>query len=121
MTSRTLIFSLVASFFCLSFVHGLDEDTILDVEMKNNTTKNFWACPEYGLDIPGDIITYYDHIYSWQECGRICHEHKTCVFWTWNINRRPSGATSRCYLQNSDLNARTYSGTIVGAESCYSC
>merc|ERR1719341_1914159 len=81
-----------------------------------NKSSTDWACPEYGLDFHLYDITHYDNINSWQECGRICHEHKTCSHWSWD-HPRSDRSSKKCHLKNGDGDARKDGSFISGQES----
>merc|ERR1712037_353809 len=84
-----------------------------------NKSSTSWACPEYGLDFYSSPITVYSNILSWQECGRLCHVHKTCSHWTWGHPR--SNEPKRCGLKSGDGGAANNGNYISGEESCYTC
>merc|ERR1719500_242551 len=86
-----------------------------------NMSSTYWACPEYGLGYYGFDITQYENIDSWQECGRICHEHKTCSHWTWAHPRSELPHPKRCWLKSGDGGAGSDGSKVSGAESCYTC
>merc|ERR1719350_2613593 len=88
-----------------------------------NKSSTSWACPEYRVDFNpgvGNDITYYDNIPSWQECGRLCHVHKTCNNWVW-APPRAEDIHMRCWLKAGDGNAVINGNRIGGDESCYTC
>merc|ERR1712010_85356 len=85
-----------------------------------NKSSTSWACPEYALDLSGHDITQYENIPSWQECGRLCHVHKTCSHWTWN-HPRSTYVPWRCLLKSGDGGSYNNGNGISGAESCYTC
>ena len=45
--------------------------------------------PLYGRylkDVPDtNIISNVLNVFTWEECGNICHEHQDCQMWTWNV------------------------------------
>merc|ERR1712226_492651 len=88
-----------------------------------NKSSTSWACPEYGWDFVGADITAYADIMSWQECGRICHEHKTCSHWTWTIPNypRPENERNVCLLKNGEGSGHFSGAGISGQEWCVSC
>merc|ERR1711934_125894 len=85
-----------------------------------NKSSHSWACPEYVLAFKGNDITYYDNIPSWQECGRLCHVHKTCSHWEW-MHTRSTYHAWRCLLKSGDGGAAHDSNSMSGEESCYTC
>merc|ERR1719278_948947 len=78
-----------------------------------NKSSTSWACPEYALGFNGFDITYNDNIPSWQECGRLCHVHKTCSHWEWN-HPRSHYVPRRCWLKTGDGGAGYFVDTISG-------
>ena len=55
--------------------------------------------PLYGRRIDEKYMVEEHHnVYSWQDCGRACHEHKTCLSWTWNtpVNEQHDGVGHIC-------------------------
>merc|ERR1711934_646424 len=85
----------------------------------SNKSSAYWACPEYSLAFHGNDITQYQNIHSWQECGRLCHVHKTCSHWTWDHAR--SDHPNKCWLKSGDGGAANDGYNISGQESCYTC
>jgi len=83
-----------------------------------NKSSTYWACPEYGFNFGGYDITHYDNIHSWQECGALCHAHKTCTHWVWNYPRSSYGPWT-CWMKSGDGGAENNGGFISGEESCY--
>merc|ERR1711973_157794 len=68
-----------------------------------NKSSTSWQCPEYAYNFNGNDITVYQGISTWQECGDLCHKHKACSHWTWNVPRASSHhAPYLCYLKYSD-------------------
>merc|ERR1719350_791671 len=78
-----------------------------------NKSSNSWACPEYGLVFNNIGITLYDNIPSWQECGRLCHVHKTCSHWSWSYPRS-TYYPRRCWLKGSEAGAENDGDFISG-------
>merc|ERR1712126_41091 len=110
-TSRMIFTAvlLLASFFLAS-----------TTSLASNKSSTSWACPEYGLDFHGSDITHYENIHSWQECGRLCHVHKTCSHWKWD-HPRSTYRPRRCFLKSGDGGATNNGNGISGEESCYTC
>jgi len=76
------------------------------------------ACVEYNTDYLGNDIEHYSNVWTWEQCGKICHAHKTCNYWTW-IPKGDRGDSFYCYLKSSNSGIRHSVEALSGHESCY--
>ena len=101
MKRMLLLFAVVASL--ISYCYGKGE-----------------CMPQYGRYMPADyFIEKHDAVYSWEACGQLCHQHKTCLTWSWNVPLN-DGAHNYCNLYNSypDVSVQN-ADWITGPETCY--
>jgi len=73
-------------------------------------------CPLYGIDYQGYDIDSIREIFSWEECGYLCHITSGCNYWTWgkdgvNINT--------CFLKSDNAGIENQDNVISGSKDCY--
>ena len=79
--------------------------------------------PMYGRyvkDVPDRfIIRNILNVFTWEECGNLCHEHQDCLMWTWNVPLN-SGIRNLCVLLASDQHeTEPNPDWISGKNNCY--
>ena len=64
--------------------------------------------PFYGRAVRYNISYIEEHIgvaLHWEDCGRMCFEHETCLFWSWTVpkNAVPVGHPLWCRFYDQAL------------------
>ena len=79
---------------------------------RNKTSENI--CVEWGFDYEGHDIDNVYNVNHWQDCARLCNEHRSCSFWSWVINEK------RCIRKTSNEGRRPLGNFLSGAFDCLS-
>merc|ERR1712226_114325 len=115
-TMAAIIFLLLSSIL-LSPTAATTGD--LSVSHPANITRDHLHCPDYGIHFGYNVIVYWDDIFSWQECGILCHETPHCTVWSWTHLRSQGVTPRRCYLHYSGAQAFLDDRAIAGSGDCY--
>ena len=75
------------------------------------------ACPLYDIDYYHYDIDKIHEIYSWEECGYLCHITDGCKYWTWltGLDQYPY----ECCLKSSNSGIVNKDEHISGDKNCY--
>ena len=83
------------------------------------------ACPEWDTDYDGNNITPgsiadLPETDTWEQCGQMCNDERSCTHWTWLGNHVGDTFKRRCILKTSDNGVRSYAGVVSGDGNCTS-
>merc|ERR1719228_1250225 len=116
-----MTFKVIGLFFLYIHVCCGYNSSNLDAPAVKNETRSSWACPEFSLNFIGNNIEDIFNVYSWEHCGELCHQSKTCAFWVWHPPRLADSVWRNvCILKSSDSGARNVDGIMAGRENCFS-